>query len=374
MVFREEVMHLFFHCEESYSLFSGDFSRGRFGGAGLQMYLLSLELAKDDSYKVYWIFENHPVDKLVYPKIEFRNPISPISRGIPGISRTINKQRIKMTYACEGIPILMSTMAHKAVRLRETTVTVAGKSVYRCASDADVTQPFGLSDAGSAEAIAAIVASDAVTVQNDFQKNTLLNVYGKESHIVPNGISLPAQPHTGQRDIILWVASALDVKQPWYFVDLAKRFPENKFVMLMPCQQKLIWEFVHRISKDVENLVLIGEQIPFEQTKSLFQQAKIFINTSFVEGFPNTFLQAAAYGAPIISLSVNPDNVLEHYGFGLCADGDFTEMYEQTRELLSDVNMMNTMRASGLVYSREKGDIRKSAIELKKILVSINEI
>ena len=40
-------------------------------------------------------------------------------------------------------------------------------------------------------------------------------------------------------------------------------------------------------------------------------KSKILINTSSFEGFPNTFVQAWANGVPVISLKVDPDNIIK---------------------------------------------------------------
>lgn len=55
-------------------------------------------------------------------------------------------------------------------------------------------------------------------------------------------------------------------------------------------------------------------------------KAKALINTSFFEGFPNVFLEAWAQGVPVISLNVNPGNVINDYKLGICCNGDLVKM------------------------------------------------
>jgi glycosyltransferase involved in cell wall biosynthesis len=76
-----------------------------------------------------------------------------------------------------------------------------------------------------------------------------------------------------------------------------------------------------------ENVVMKG-RLNHGKTIQLIGNAKALINTSNFEGFPNIFLEAWATGIPVISLNVNPGNVLNKYNLGICCDGDLNKMKE----------------------------------------------
>jgi len=76
----------------------------------------------------------------------------------------------------------------------------------------------------------------------------------------------------------------------------------------------LLYEQIRKQCQALANLDFLGFQ-PFEKADHYFKQAKVFINTSLHEGFPNTFLQAWSRGIPVISF-VDPDDVIQKNNLG----------------------------------------------------------
>ena len=66
----------------------------------------------------------------------------------------------------------------------------------------------------------------------------------------------------------------------------------------------------------IPNLKYLGE-LPIDRVNEVMTGASMHVNTSSFEGFPNTFLQAWARGAVVVSLAVDPDEEgMEALGIG----------------------------------------------------------
>ena len=82
------------------------------------------------------------------------------------------------------------------------------------------------------------------------------------------------------------------------------------------------------------NVTMLGA-VRYADTGALFDRAKIFLNTSSIEGFPNTFLQAWIRGVPVVSF-FDPDGLVNRLQLGRIATS-LDDMREAIRGLL-DVN------------------------------------
>jgi len=74
--------------------------------------------------------------------------------------------------------------------------------------------------------------------------------------------------------------------------------------------------------------------LPYHATNRVFDRARVFVNTSEIEGFPNTFLQAWVRGVPVISF-LDPDGVIRREGLGH-AVGSLDEMARAAQLLTTD--------------------------------------
>lgn len=119
------------------------------------------------------------------------------------------------------------------------------------------------------------------------------------------------------------------------FVRLAELFPSEKFVMIggRPTlgDGELFDEVKQKVLK-IPNLEFLGFQ-PFHVTEKYFDRCKVFVNTSTIEGFPNTFLQAWSRGIPVISY-VDPDDVIQKNDLGIVVTSE-EELHRALGQYLS---------------------------------------
>ncbi len=129
------------------------------------------------------------------------------------------------------------------------------------------------------------------------------------------------------KEFILWVSRCEPLKRVHLFVELARSLPQEKFVIIMPhawkadeLENKRIGHIITEVEKaagEMKNLEYI-EYVPFDLIQAYYDRAKLFVNTSEYEGFPNSFIQACIGRTGILSLRVNPDAFITEHSLGCC--------------------------------------------------------
>lgn len=139
---------------------------------------------------------------------------------------------------------------------------------------------------------------------------------------------LPEREVSKPSGYALWVGRAeRELKQPHKLIEMAAQCPEIDFLMILNRRDDAVEEEIRR---SAPANVRIVERIPFHEMPDVFQRASVLVNTSSLEGFPNTFLQAAASGVPIASLNVEA-TFLEQSAAGWCSKGDLQALAKYVR-------------------------------------------
>lgn len=154
---------------------------------------------------------------------------------------------------------------------------------------------------------------------------------------------------------LLWVARCEDVKRPGLFLDLAEALPQACCRMICaPHEQRLLAAIKQRAAT-LPNVEFI-EGVAYRDVQSHFNEARIFVNTSSHEGFPNTFLHAGLGGAAIASLEIDPDGVFSTFAMGVQARGDFARLLAGVGGLLGDPSRLAKASEAGVRFVREWHD------------------
>ena len=145
---------------------------------------------------------------------------------------------------------------------------------------------------------------DSVIVQNPNQLKFLRENYHREGIHIPNCYDAPAGARADRQGYVLWVATVRAQKRPMLALEVAKRLPQHKFILVGGHDPgRAGEEYARAVREGAAKLANVEYRgfMPFAETDRLFSGARVVLNTSSYEGFPNTFLQAWARGIPTVA-------------------------------------------------------------------------
>ena len=146
---------------------------------------------------------------------------------------------------------------------------------------------------------------DAIVAQNPKQVETCREHYGRRAVLIPSCYRLPPDSRPGSGDTVLWCGTVHKYKRPEILLELARRLPHRKFVMVggqgvdetlrVPYYKSILGE-----ARTLGNVEATGF-LPLARVEPYFDRAHVFVNSSEYEGMPNTFMQAWARGVPTVA-------------------------------------------------------------------------
>ncbi|MYM26305.1 glycosyltransferase, partial [Duganella sp. FT135W] len=150
--------------------------------------------------------------------------------------------------------------------------------------------------------------ADAVLVQNPLQLRLLADWTGRRGTLVPSCYALPAPAPAPEvqppPQVVLWAGMMRVAKRPELVLELAARLPQLQFRMLggpsLSGGSDDCYAAIQERARALPNVEFVGF-VPYAQADRHFDEAAVFLNTSLIEGFPNTFLQAWARAVPTVS-------------------------------------------------------------------------
>jgi len=175
----------------------------------------------------------------------------------------------------------------------------------------------------------------------------------------------PGSPQQASRPV-LWIGRAEAIhKRPMQAVEIARRVPELRFLLVMnprdPAEEA-------RAREAAPPNVSIVAHVPPPEMPALMARSAALLNTSSLEGFPNTFLQAAAARIPVVSLSVG-DAFLEQSGAGVYCHDDLDRAASELRRLVAEPSMATEMGNRGRAWVETHHAAAARAAELRNVLV-----
>ena len=367
-----KTIKICFFSPASYPFFNPE-NKNIHGGAEFQMFLLAGYLAKNSLFKITFIVGDYgQKEKENFENIHLLKAFN-LSIKESFFSKVIKAFRLFFIYKKIKPDILVNTTANSITGLAAFYKNLYKKKlIYRTASDINVNKQWIKSHIITGKFFQyGIENADVVTVQSKKQQIWVQKYHYIKAVLLKN--AFPVKPFQNQeKKFVLWVSRFAPMKNPELFLKLAQEIPEEKFVMICPYNPSDYkkWKVLKNKAQNISNLTFI-EKVPFAEIQAYFNQAKLFVNTSDYEGFPNTFLQAAQAQTPIISLSVNPDNFIDEYNCGIFCYNDFKQLVEQTKKLLQNPDEINLKGKNAYRYLKENHDINKIGKRFEELILSL---
>jgi glycosyltransferase involved in cell wall biosynthesis len=199
--------------------------------------------------------------------------------------------------------------------------------------------------------------ADLVVAQTRVQADMLRENKRLEAPVINMLVEPPRRnPGKIEKDIdVLWLSNLRSLKRPELVLEIARQLPQVKFTLaggpLPGLRGGIYYEDVCAAAARLPNVSMPGA-VRYTDSGAWFDRARLFLNTSTIEGFPNTFLQAWLRGVPVVSF-FDPDGLIRRLQLGAVA-GSTDDMRESIRGLLeSDVYRENIAKRAHDFASRE---------------------
>ncbi|MEO7363044.1 MAG: glycosyltransferase, partial [Gemmatimonadaceae bacterium] len=215
-----------------------------------------------------------------------------------------------------------------------------------------------------------------LVVQTEHQQTLVRERLQRASTLIRNPAPIGTRsaprraPEYGGR--ILWIGRTDPNKRHDEALALAEALPHRSMIMVCNNIEANSPGLIQRLQERFPNLML-ADQVPLPDVDDLFRFSDVLVNTSVVEGFPNTFLQAGMHGLPIVSMMVDPDRVLRSFGSGRVANGTRADFVRCVEEMITD-NVAYAAASSAsvrLLHERHDADARiaELAALLRRVVV-----
>jgi glycosyltransferase involved in cell wall biosynthesis len=331
----------------------------RAGGAELQQALLAKALARRGWTVSMVVADYGQPDGATYEGVRTFKAYDP-DEGIP-VLRFVYPRWTKLHAAMRRADADIYYASCAGGQLAQVALFARGrgrKVVFRVASDTDC-DPRALLVRYRRDRMLyrwGLAHSDLVLAQTPAQQQALARNFGRDSRVVPSLLETSGRsPPRAERDIgALWVGNLRPLKRPHLLLDAAARLPGLAFHMIggpMPGAEAL-YEEVRQRAASLPNVTFHGF-LPQHEVGGYFERALVFVSTSAIEGFPNTYLQAWSRGTPVVAF-LDPERLLSQRGLGTLVSGA-EGLQDAIARLTGDRALWEEASARGRRYVDERG-------------------
>lgn len=341
---------------------------GHSGGAEHQLFYFGTNLAKRNNFEITYAVADYGQAKTeFYENVKVYNAFSFKDNKLKSffqLIRTLRKINADLYIFRAVSPNLSPVFIILKYFLRK-------KIIYMIASELEVSKRK-LKQAKSFFTWKSMELSyqlaNLIIAQNNEQKDEFLrNRAKKRIDIVRSYFEIDEHEKPVKANDILWVGRCIELKQPEIFLSLAEKFPNEQFQMICPKHSDAeYWKSIKKRADKISNLVFHGYVEPTE-IKEYFRSAKIYVITSKSEGMPNTILEAAQYSCAILSLNINPDNLINKFNLGFFTE-EKKELEVLFREMLSNNEKLIEFQNNGIKFLKTWHKPEKVMSDFKEIV------
>ena len=337
------------------------------GGIQVQMTLFADALAAR-GHEVCFVVAEPPEDGQASPSTPHsrfrlvqaydRNAGGPLRglRRLQGLWRALRRADSDV-YILPGAGAFAAVIAHFCTRLRR-------RFVFWSASATDpvchIPGPSRIARGKRDLTRYGISRAHLIIAQTEEQRRAFGDFMARDAAVIPNVWPLPEKRDTERFAastglpfrFVLWVSNLRPEKRPEWALDIAAELGAIPFVIVGgPVHgYERLYEDLRARAVAMPNVTFCG-LVPFDETPGYFGAAELLLNTSAVEGYPNTYLQAWAARKPVVA-SFDPDEVICRFGLGRHADSR-AHLAAAVAALWQDEVLRRTMGDAGYAYLQE---------------------
>lgn len=335
-----------------------EFRERGMGGAELQQTLLAKALVRRDFTVSMVVADLGQPDGTVWSGIRTYKAYAP-DGGVPvvrflyprwtGVWSALQRSDARIRY-CSTAGLLPGQLALYAK-------SHPGKTVFRIAHDSDCRPDQLLVPNWRARRLYlyGISRVDLILAQSEAQQVEMKRNFQRDSMVIPSLMELSDENLAyAQRDVdLLWVSNIRDFKRPDLALELAASMPDLHLHLIGGTQpgQEAYFEEIKARAQSLPNVTFHGP-LPYSEVNRWIARARLLLNTSRSEGFPNTFMQAWARGTPVIT-TFDPDGVVARERVGRTVR-TLDELRGAVRELLAQAPLWSDASERSIRYANER--------------------
>ncbi len=196
-------------------------------------------------------------------------------------------------------------------------------------------------------------ASRGFVVQNERQAEAAGRRFDIPIRLIPNGVVPVEHTRPVVTGKVAWIGALREIKQPDMVLEIARRLPDVRFTIVGGglSGESETPQRIERDAADLQNVELTG-RLPYKEVAKVLAGTSLLLNTSSIEGFPNTYLEAWNQGVPVVTFN-DVDDLIRESGVGRVC-GSLEDMVEAVRTIACNPEILQDMSGRARAIVRER--------------------